>query len=308
MATAILEKLHEHNAGMTVDLLVRKGNESLVKDHPKLNEILIWDKNNGKYKALRNVLKVIRKNRYEAVVNLQRFGSTGMLTAFSKAKYKVGFDKNPFSFLFTHKVKHEMNGIHEVDRNLSLLSFMGIEGGARPKLYPSELTKEKVRAYKSEPFVCMAPSSVWYTKQWPWEKWVELIQETKEAKIYLLGAPDDFEYCENIRLKSGVSEVHNLAGKLNLLQSAALMEDAKMNFVNDSAPMHLASAVNAPVTAIYCSTIPKFGFGPLSDQSKVVETDEKLDCRPCGLHGFKACPKGHFNCAKTISIQKVLER
>ena len=308
MATAILEKLNEHDANMSVDLLVRKGNESLVLDHPKLNDVIIWDKNNGKYKALRNVLKVIRKNKYDAVVNLQRFGSTGMLTAFSKAKFKIGFDKNPFSFLFTHKVKHEMNGIHEVERNLSLLSFMGIKGGAHPKLYPSELAKEKVREYKSEPFVCMAPSSIWYTKQWPWEKWVELIQETKNAKIYLLGAPDDFDYCENIRLKSRVESVMNLAGKLNLLQSAALMEDARMNFVNDSAPMHLASAVNAPVTAIYCSTIPKFGFGPLSDKSMVVETEEKLDCRPCGLHGFKSCPKGHFNCAKTISIQKVLER
>jgi ADP-heptose:LPS heptosyltransferase len=45
------------------------------------------------------------------------------------------------------------------------------------------------------------------------------------------------------------------------------MKDAAMNYVNDSAPMHFASAVNAPVTAVYCSTIPAFGFGPLSDRS-----------------------------------------
>jgi heptosyltransferase-2 len=56
------------------------------------------------------------------------------------------------------------------------------------------------------------------------------------------------------------------------------------------------------VTAIFCSTVPYFGFGPLSDFSRVVETPEKLDCRPCGLHGYKACPQGHFKCAHTIPV------
>jgi heptosyltransferase-2 len=100
--------------------------------------------------------------------------------------------------------------------------------------------------------------------------------------------------------------VKNLAGSLSLLQSAALMKGAVMNYVNDSAPMHLASATDAPVTVIYCSTIPAFGFGPLSPVSKIIEAEESLDCRPCGLHGFKNCPKGHFRCAETISVKRVI--
>ena len=74
-----------------------------------------------------------------------------------------------------------------------------------------------------------------------------------------------------------------------------------MNYVNDSGPMHLASAMNAPVVAVFCSTVPAFGFGPLSTQSFVVETKEHLTCRPCGLHGYKACPEGHFACAENIA-------
>jgi ADP-heptose:LPS heptosyltransferase len=69
----------------------------------------------------------------------------------------------------------------------------------------------------------------------------------------------------------------------------------------------LASAMNAPVTAIYCSTVPTFGFGPLSDKSKIIETKEKLNCRPCGLHGFKDCPKRHFKCATTIAISQLTQ-
>lgn len=78
------------------------------------------------------------------------------------------------------------------------------------------------------------------------------------------------------------------------------MKSATMNYVNDSAPLHIASAMNAPVTAIFCSTVPAFGFGPLRENGRVVETSERLDCRPCGLHGHSACPKGHFRCAMGI--------
>ncbi|MFN7234860.1 MAG: glycosyltransferase family 9 protein, partial [Cyclobacteriaceae bacterium] len=107
--------------------------------------------------------------------------------------------------------------------------------------------------------------------------------------------------------KSGSPRVRNLAGELTFLQSAALMKEAVMNYVNDSAPMHLASAVDAPVTAIYCSTLPSFGFGPLSSNSRVVETHEKLDCRPCGLHGHRQCAKGHFKCSSGIQVDQLLE-
>ena len=101
--------------------------------------------------------------------------------------------------------------------------------------------------------------------------------------------------------------MQNLSGKLSLLESAALMKDAMMNYVNDSAPMHIASAMNAPVCAVYCSTVPDFGFGPLSEQSFVVEVKEKLSCRPCGLHGHKACPQGHFRCAMDIESNQLLD-
>jgi heptosyltransferase-2 len=71
--------------------------------------------------------------------------------------------------------------------------------------------------------------------------------------------------------------------------------------------MHFASAVNAPVTAIYCSTIPEFGFGPLSDSRFIVQTSLDLKCKPCGIHGKKDCPLGHFKCAVSIETQQLLE-
>ena len=91
-----------------------------------------------------------------------------------------------------------------------------------------------------------------------------------------------------------------------LLESAAMMAQAAWVLTNDSGPLHLASSVNAPTVAVYCSTVPAFGFGPLSERSQVVESTESLPCRPCGVHGKTACPLGHFACGESITVDQVL--
>ncbi len=306
LATPLIEKLKRFYPDCKIDFLLRKGNEGLLKDHPKLNKLLIWNKKKSKYSSLKKLTIQIRANEYDVLINLQRFASSGILTTSSKAKMKIGFAKNPFSFAFTHKFPHKIDAnIHEVDRNLSLIKHLTDSEFQRPVLYPSQTDFDKISHYKSGSYYCIAPSSVWFTKQFPEKKWVELIDSfNSDRKIYLLGSPADIDLCAAIKSKSLHGNVHILAGELTLLQSAALMQDARMNYTNDSAPMHMASAVNASVTAVYCSTIPQFGFGPLSDKSIVVETKEVLECRPCGLHGKKACPKGHFKCAYNIDINQ----
>ena len=308
LATPVIEKLKRFFPGSQIDFLLRAGNENLLENHPHLNHVLIWNKKKNKFFNLLKIIAEARKNKYDVVINLQRFASTGIITFLSGAKIKTGFDKNPFSFSFTEKVKHTIgDGKHEVHRNLELIKNLTDESFEMPKLYPSQNDFETVESYKKTNYVCIAPTSVWFTKQLPQQKWLELIEKINpDYPVYLLGGPGDFDSCEEISHRSKSENIYNLAGKISLLQTAALMKGAKMNYVNDSSPLHIASAMNAPVTAFFCSTIPGFGFGPLSGQSKIAETELKLDCRPCGIHGYKKCPLGHFNCAHSISINNVL--
>ncbi|MFI5218494.1 MAG: glycosyltransferase family 9 protein [Bacteroidia bacterium] len=302
LATPLIEKLKRFFPQAQIDFLLRKGNENLLENHPHLNRILIWDKKKNKFSNLFKIIIEIRKRKYDCVINLQRFPSTGFITIFSGAKTKIGFNKNPLSFLFTEKVNHKIgSGIHEVNRNLNLVKKLTDESPEIPKLYPSIKDFESVKQYQSEKYACIAPTSVWFTKQLPQSKWLELIERlNSKFLIYLIGGNEDIKVCDEIILKSSHRNIINLAGKLSFLQTAALMKGAEMNYVNDSAPMHIASAMNAPLTAFFCSTIPDFGFGPLSKKSKTVETLVKLSCRPCGLHGYKSCPEKHFKCATTI--------
>jgi len=308
LASALIEKLNAFYPDSEIDFLLRKGNESLFKNHPTLKEVHVWDKKGGKYKNLFKLIAKVRSKRYDILINVQRFANSGLLTALSKAKVKIGFDKNPYSWAFTKKVKHRIEeGIHEIERNNELIKELTDSTINKPKLYPTKSDFDHVSKYQSEKYICIAPASVWFTKQLPKEKWIELIKVIPSShKIYLLGAPYDASLCQEIIAGAKNTNVLSLCGDLNLLQSTALIKHAEMNFVNDSAPMHLASSVNAKTTAIYCSTTPKFGFGPLADQSWIAEVNG-LDCRPCGLHGFKSCPKGHFKCGFDIDISELIK-
>ncbi len=349
LATALVEHLHTTQPATPLDVLVRRGNEGLLAGHPHIRRVLVWDKQQGKYPNLWRLLKDIRAGGYGRVVTLQRFASTGFLTAFSGAAERVGFAQNPFSRFFTHRVTHVIgDGRHEVERNMELLGNeeeepkSGVSGVGYsvsgvvnpntqhlkpntqylkpntqhlkpntqqlPRLYPTAADEAAAAPYAAAgPYYCLAPTSVWFTKQYPESKWLELLAALPPGRpVYLLGGPPDVAACQRLAAATGRPEVVSLAGQLSLLASAALMRGAVMNFVNDSAPLHLCSAVGAPVTAVFCSTVPAFGFGPLGTKAFVVETPEPLACRPCGLHGYAACPLGHFKCAYGIEVGQLL--
>ena len=298
LATSVVNSIKAQYPEAQVDLLVKKGNELLVLGHPNIHRLLTFDKSR-KWREIVRLVRANRATRYDFIVNLHRFASSGLIAVLSQTK-TIGFDKNPLSRFYTLKLPHPISkGIHEIDRNFTLIAALGVKHLVKPSIVPSEDAMKNVREYQEMPYVCFAPASVWATKQLPMEKWVELSKK-QDHLIYLLGGPSDHALCETIKTQIPGRTV-NLAGNLSLMESIALMMGSVRNHVNDSGPLHFASAVNAPVTAYFCSTVTDFGFGPLSDDSEVKEVTG-LACRPCGLHGKKECPEGHFKCGKELVV------
>jgi len=308
LATSLIESIADKYPNDPIDFFLRKGNENLLENNPHINEIFIWDKKNNKYKNLLKIISNIRKKKYKAVINIHRFFTSGLVTMLAKSKVKTGYKQNPLSIFYTHKFYFEFReGLHETMRNFRLIEFLGTKY-KKPVLYPSEKDFETIEHFTKKAYITIAPSSVWVTKQYPPEKWIKAIDNVidKNLTVFLLGSKQDISLCQKIKNNCKTSNrITILAGKLTFLQSAALMKKAKMNYVNDSAPLHICSAINAPVKAIFCSTTPMFGFYPLSDNSEVIETEEKLSCKPCGIHGKTKCPEKHFKCAHGISIEKL---
>jgi heptosyltransferase-2 len=155
LATPVIEELKRIFPSASIDVLVKKGNESLLSNNPYCYNVFTFNKKEGKVKELIRLTRLIRSNQYDLAINLHRFGSSGILMLLSKAKLKYGFQKNPFSFAYTKTFEHQIgNGQHEVERNLSIIKEFGAKEKCRPSLFPSQQHIEKIEQY------------IWRTRRW----------------------------------------------------------------------------------------------------------------------------------------------
>lgn len=312
LGMSVPQKLKRFYPQANVHYLIRKGFENVTANHPAIDHLWLFDRKKPKYKELYRLITSLRQYEFDAIINLHRFFSSGLITTFLKAKEKVGYDKNPFAWTYDKVIPHTfsppntLHPIHEVQRYLQLITHLTNDSFERPRLYPSPQDFEKVASYPiPQPYVIIATASLWATKRLPIEKWKELINELQDRfTICLIGGEKDHASAQT--LVRTPKRIFNFCGELTLMQSAALIANAHHIFTNDSAPMHLASAVNTPTTAVFCSTVPAFGFGPLAEVSHIVENTEPLSCRPCGLHGHHKCPQGHFQCGNGIQVCDLL--
>ncbi len=306
LATSALEAWHLAHPEDRVDVLVRKPMDSLFEGHPWLHRVLAWDKRpRVKGKDWRRLVREVRKARYDVVVNLHRHASSGILTALSLAPVRAGYANNPLAWRFTHRTAHRWgDGTHEVDRHAELLAPFVPKASHRPQLHPQSRHVEEARALGADGALVVMPGSQWATKAWPEGQFSKFLDATHES-VLLLGAPSEHALCA--RLAEGRAHVVNAAGKTSLLGTVAAIGMARAVVANDSAPLHVASATNTPTVALFASTVPRFGFGPLASSHVVVEPAVELACRPCGMHGRKRCPEGHFRCGWELPVQAVLE-
>jgi heptosyltransferase-2 len=152
--------------------------------------------------------------------------------------------------------------------------------------------------------LALAPGSIWGTKRWP--HFAPLAARLAPLhRLVVIGAASDASLALEIAAAAGAGRVVDACGKLSLLASAELISRCAAIVTNDSAPLHLASAMGTPTVAIFGPTVPAFGFGPLALTHAIAELP--LSCRPCDSHGPQTCPLAHHNCMKQLTVQSVAD-
>jgi heptosyltransferase-2 len=155
-----------------------------------------------------------------------------------------------------------------------------------------------------ERLISLAPGSVWATKRLPY--YAQLARElSADGRIVIVGGSADTSLATEIL--AAVPDAIDATGTLSLLASAELIGRSGVIVTNDSAPLHLASAMGTPTVAIFGPTVPDFGFGPLAP-SKIVVGHESLACRPCDRHGPRRCPLKHFRCMRELTPELIAEQ
>jgi heptosyltransferase-2 len=312
----IVKVLKENYQNCKIDFLCIPQTSNLLENNPNIIDVIVYDKK-GTDKGVRNLFKIIktvRRGNYDLILTPHRSFRSAIVSFFSNCKKTVSFDKSSVSFLYTNRVEY-IERSHEIIRNLKLLEQLGINETEiiKPDLYPNEKDKcvvddffKKFGITKEDKFITIAPGSAWFTKRFPKEKFIRLLDylDENEMKILLIGGKDDYELCERILNSSVNKNVCNLSGELSLLQSAELIKRARLLITNDSAALHIANSVDTNVIAIFGATVPAFGFYPYGRNDVVFEING-LYCRPCAIHGGNKCSIKTFDCMIRIDEEEI---
>ena len=290
-----------------VDIIVAPRSAPLLANHPDVGELILYDKS-GSDRGVGGFLKMarqLRRNRYAAAYLAQGSMRSAALAFAAGIGTRIGFVTSAGRRLYTRRVPYLENE-HHAARLLRLAGAAEEVVPIRPRLFPGDLEREAVDTMlrdvgaANEPFVAVAPGSIWATKRWPF--YADLV-DAVDGRIAIVGAASDRELAAEIRARAG-ARAFDATGKLSLLASAELIGRAQALVTNDSAPLHLASAMNTPTVAIFGPTVPEFGFGPLASRSVVLGMDS-LACRPCDRHGPQRCPLGHWRCMREITPRDI---
>jgi heptosyltransferase-2 len=308
----MIQKLNEVYPASQIDVVCIPSTKEIFIASPFINNVIVYDKH-GKQKSFFKLLsfsKKLRMQKYSRIYSPHRSIRTAIIVMLSGVRETVGFSNTSLKYVYKNLVEYQLNH-HEVQRNLDLIGFNYEENSWKilPIIDCDERTKQQVNlflsTFKDQKLVAMAPSAVWDTKIYPIDYYTELIKFliSKLYTVILIGSQSDANLCEGIvtRFNKGVV---TSAGKFTVPGTVELLKHCELLITNDSAPTHFAMAADIPTLTIYCSTIPGFGFYPYNKHSYSISYDE-LQCKPCGIHGYRSCPIKTYDCAHKIDAELI---
>ncbi len=310
----MIEKLAQKYPSAVIDVIAIPSTGEIFRNSPFVNEVLIFEKR-GKHKSLRGIFRFaseLKKRNYSRLFSPHRSFRTSLLVLLSGIGDTSGFNTSSMSFVYKNRIQYRTD-FHEVRR---LLEIAGFETDADnwkmlPEIKESRETMEKIDSLFTglgNNIIAMAPGSVWETKKYPAESYIELAKMfiEKGYRVLLLGSSQDEELCCRIAAQCQGGALC-LAGKYSLTESVYILKKCRLLISNDSAPTHMSLMARIPVVTLFCSTLPSFGFYPYHSGS-IYLSYELLSCKPCGIHGLKKCPLGTFECAFKLAPAFVFEQ
>jgi heptosyltransferase II len=313
LSTPVIKGLHRIFPGTELWMMTTPQSACLAEGDPLLEGVIPFDKrkNNAGILGILKIAEKLKSMGFDRAYSLHRSFRTALLLQLSGIPVRIGFEDATLSGLYT-RLRTRRMAQHEVIRNLSLLT-----GDIDLRFLDTDLRlfapgKGDVNQGVLDvlpptgQYVLIVPGSVWPTKMWAWEGYRETVRylRTKAIPVVLDGSPDDHDLLDRIGENL---DVVNTAGLSNISDALYIAKNARAVVCNDSMALHMASAFNTPTVAVFCATSPVSGFYPWKNPSAVVVGKEDLDCRPCGRHGGKKCPKGTMACIKELSSDEVIQ-
>ncbi|MBT3612221.1 MAG: glycosyltransferase family 9 protein [Flavobacteriales bacterium] len=275
-----------------VHYLTKSRYVSLLKNNPYIDSVYQIEN------SISEIIADLKKEKYDYVIDLHNNLRTQIL------KFRLGVSAKRFNklnmekFLLTTFKLDIMSEVHIVDRYLETVNHLGIKNDNQGlDFFLSATDKIDISIFPKD-YIVFVIGGQHATKILPNEKIISIIKKVNKP-VLLVGGPEDFEKGEQII--ANTNNTINTCGKYSILQSASLVQQAKMVITHDTGMMHIAAAFQQKIYSVWGNTVPEFGMYPYmqSEQSKRIEVKD-LNCRPCSKIGYDKCPKGHFKCMQEI--------
>ncbi|HEX9392929.1 MAG TPA: putative lipopolysaccharide heptosyltransferase III [Usitatibacteraceae bacterium] len=313
LTSPVFQVLKNHAPHIETDALVYEDTREMLTEHPAITQVFTIDRR-WKEKGVINqvmheaaLLRQLRLRRYDLVLHLTEHPRGAWLTRLLRPRFAVaqravgineGRDSHWWKSSFTHTYPTPRATFrHTVESNLDALRRIGVQPDSAEKklvLVPGEAAERKVEALMAthgishKRFIHIHPTSRWFFKTWPAPRFAELILELGRAgqRVVLTAAPtgDEREMIAAIKTQLKAPVV-DLTGALSLKELAALTARARIFVGVDSAPMHMAAAMQTPTVALFGPS-GEAHWGPWGVVHRIVSSqDPRHTCRPCGNDG-----------------------
>ncbi|OGP73233.1 MAG: putative lipopolysaccharide heptosyltransferase III [Deltaproteobacteria bacterium RBG_13_58_19] len=319
VSTPVLTALKKAWPRARVTYLVPKGTEEMLTDHPLLDGLLVVDRRQETWWETIRFIRQLRSQRFDLVLELSGGDRGAWYTLITGAKERIGLARPGQPFWqrhgpFTRLLPRPPVKMHMVEQNLEALKALGLNP-QNPQLlffWTTDVTarvQELLRDLKltGGHYVVMHPGAGWGFKCWTptgYARIIEALQEKWRLPVVLTASRASLEQelisaiLEECRVKP-----LSLAGQLTFKELGALIAQARFFFGVDSAPMHLAAAVNTPVVALFGPS-GDYNWGPWGQGHLIIKKD--WDCIPCGQDGCQGSKTSQ--CLTQLTPEEVLEK
>ncbi len=311
LMTPLIRALRKRHPEAGITVLTKAAFAPLLAHNPRISEVIGWEPDT----PLAELGKRLRALHFTHQLDLHgslrsralRWHTKGMWTTYPKhrvarsvlirTKRNLSRDHRPVAERYFAAAR----GLDVVPDEGSLECFL-----ARPTLQSAQDFLADRNLGVSRQLIGLAPGAAHFTKRWPEHHWTALAQRLVELgnDVVLVGGPADREVAERVAAAVG-DRSGSSAGAFDLPGTAAILKRVRALVSGDTGLMHLATAVGAPVVALFGPTVEQFGFFPYHAKASVLQRE--LNCRPCSSHGGPACPLTHHRCMQDVLPDQVLD-
>jgi heptosyltransferase-2 len=313
LLTPLFGTLRSWNPGAEIHLVTKERYAPLFATDGRIDEMKLL--RHGTMRELLDLRSELRAERYDLIIDAHNVIRSNLLYSTIRSGVKVQLKKDQFKKFMLTRIGLNLYDeiLHQSERYLELLRpFPVPPGDAYPSLAVPDDARDRVRSmigdhgFAGRPLAALAPGARWETKRWPVEHYASVADSLASSGygIVLVGGSDDETLCMELSKLLGEAPF-DASGKLDLLESAALLSECLLLVTNDSAPLHMAEAVGTPVVAIFGPTVRELGYFPQLPSSVMLGLE--LSCRPCSRNGARPCHLRTRECLVDLDPGHVIE-